>query len=135
MTEHSHTTGQVERIVELEGRAVLCHKREVGPHTGARATEYSFDGGATWHPTMADAYAAAKEAGALIGAGEQPGQDGSFEAWLLAFVAEIQALKPGESMRLTMTERELIVTREQTVLATRRSTITEVDLNMSGGNE
>ena len=121
-----------EHPVELDGKVVICQKRLQPSEVEGQnpLTEYSFDRGETWHATMIVAYAKAKEADKLMAVGENSGTAGEFEAFVLGLIQELQLLKPGESLRLSRDQVDIIVIKEQAVLAARASTISEVDLRI-----
>lgn len=128
-----------EHHVELDGQVVVCQRREVTGQSmatgGAVEThvQYSFDRGKTWHRTQIDAYRVAQESGNLM-AVHEPGSDeaGEYEAFVLALLAEIGALKEGERLILVRLAGTVTVVKEQAVLAVRASTIKEIDLRMEG---
>jgi len=63
--------GLIESVCELEGHRYIYVKRK----DDGGATEYSFNGGKDWSPTMAESYYAAKEAGQLWREGQEIGED------------------------------------------------------------
>lgn len=111
----------VERRAELEGRVVSYTKREWADGT---APHYSFDRGATWRSTLAEAWEAMKAGG---GAPAEPEEEaGPFETFLVQLVAELHRLKPGESLKLVRTSDAVLVQRETTVMACRGSDVPDV---------
>lgn len=115
----------VEKQIELEGRVCICLIKEI-----PAGKNYSFDRGETWHGRMLDAYSDAKDADKLVVVGAEVSEGGDFEAFILAFLQDLQGLKNGESLRVTMNSGTVMVIKEQVVLTCRASTIRDVDLRM-----
>lgn len=120
-----------ERQIELEGRVCVCLIKDA---FGSVPVQYSFDRADTWHPTLLDAYSVAKDADTLVVVGAEATQGGEFEAFILAFIQDLQGLNNGESLRVTMNSGTVMVTKEQVVLTCRASTIKDInfDLRMEG---
>jgi len=124
--------------VEIEGKTFMVQKRQrkeeiedpPGTHLTKAIDEWSFDGGDTWHGLVVDAYKAALELGKLMAMGDPVTEGGEFEAFFLALVSELTALTPGERVKIVRTDTELVVVKEQSVLAVRASAIKDVDLQM-----
>jgi len=120
-----------EFTIEIEGKNYLVQKHNVAVGDDGITTGYSLDRGETWWPTMIEAFKVAQEAGKLSVVGDEPGEHGEFEEFILALVAEVQALKPGESLRLMRDNVNVVAIKEQAVFAVRASTIGDVDLRMT----
>lgn len=128
--EKEGTTSKiVEKQIELEGQVCVCLSKP-SENSSDFLTLYSFDRGETWHPALLDAYSVAKDTGNLVVVGAEVTQGGEFEAFILAFVQDLQGLKNGESLRLTMNSGTIMVIKEQVVLTCRASTIKDLDLRM-----
>jgi hypothetical protein len=124
-----------ERLVEFEGKHYVLQKREQVVEDSLlnqtrRTTQYSFDKGETWHLTMIDAYKQAESTGKLFRVGDDPGEGGEFESFVLSLVEEVRALRPGESLRLIRDQRNLVAVKEQAVFAVRASALGDVDLRL-----
>lgn len=121
----------IEHVVEIHGKQYVCAKQEEDGEVS-----YSFDAGETWSGTMIDAFNAADSAGTLVRVlpPEQQQHGGGFEAFVLALLTEVKQLAPGDSLKVIRSEHVLMVTREQTVLTTRASTIGDVDLKLEDGD-
>ena len=122
----------VETTVEIEGKNYLCQKRSREENLSGQPVDYSFDREKTWHPTMIEAFMAAKQSEQLVVVGEDLQGAGEFETFMLGLITEIQSLKPGEGLRIVRDSVAVTVTKEQAVLAARASAIKEVDLRMEG---
>lgn len=130
-----------EHHIEIEGKHYVCQKRvqEVPvPHPPgalAKETQYSFDQGQTWFSVMYQAFKHAQEQGTLMRIGEQVGEAGEFEAFVLTLVQEIQGLRPGERLQVVRDQDTVFVAKEQAVLAVRASTVKEIDLRIQEGQD
>lgn len=113
----------VRKEVEVEGRRVLVWKRRDGD-----LVQYSFDAGRSWKDTMIDAYNVAAFEGLLRTADEPEPPDG-FEAFVYALLMELKTMKPGEVLRVKRDLDTFAVMRETIVLATRASTLENMDIH------
>lgn len=104
------------QIIELGKQRLVAHTRQkVQEHGGGLVTEYSMDGGVTWHPMLLVAYESAKNAGLLRSVGEKPSA-GHLEAFVVGLLSEVKTLGVGESLKIVRDQHALYVLRERVVL-------------------
>ena len=118
-----------ERTIEFEGKHYLVQKRETSSPAGV-LIHYSFDQGASWWPTMVEGFQAGRDARSLLALDPEPDSGGSFEAFVLALIQEIQGLKVGEGLKIMRDLDQVVVAREHTVLATKASLLNDVQLDV-----
>lgn len=114
-----------ERVIELEGRHYLVLKKIVD-----NCKLYSLDGGANWASTMIEAYQEAKEAGTLATLHDHGEDQSEFEVFILKMIDLLKDLQPGEAIKISRAERDLVVTKEIGVLRVKGSAIEDIDLQI-----
>lgn len=115
-----------EFVMEIDRQNVVGQIKDL-----EEGSQYSFDGGETWHDTRLDAYNCAKNLGTLSLVHDPGADPGEFEAFVLGLIQQVRDLAPGESFKVSKShDNQVTVLRESMVLVCRGSTIQDVDLRM-----
>ena len=118
--------------IQVEGRTfVVLKKSGPGPDPMVAAVVYSMDNGASWHPSVGDAFRVAGASGSLTEVSEPVTEGGELEAFVLALVEKLGELEPGETLKLVKTETQIVVLSESIVLAVRGSAVDDMKQELS----